>query len=297
MALARSKQNVQDWITQQWVILTGRKLNLGQDDWLIGPFGGTDGIGESFITELAIQENLELDQRDNSKGLIQDLESVLGAHSNKNKLAKEVIDFYENTSEYDFSIKVQWNPLFKTFGKLLNLIFSKRIKQLNIPIQNTETADGIVSNIYHLLDPNTNELKRTIWLRKFKKSGDVVYSGVYGICTNPKGLPCVKAVFPLPNGNATVILQPRVGKSGALILESKGSKFGEGGFYFLLQDSKGRKWAKYVKTFTDKLVVSVVNGRILAKQTLEIWGIKVLEFQYEIEKHTEQPKGKCLAIV
>ena len=89
-------------------------------------------------------------------------------------------------------------------------------------------------------DSKTDKVKRTIWLRTFKSTGQVVYSGVYETCTIPSGKTCIKAISPLPNGNATVILTPRVGKHGELILDSSGQRIGDSGFYFLLKDSKGQ---------------------------------------------------------
>jgi len=109
-------------------------------------------------------------------------------------------------------------------------------------------------------------------------------SDVYETCTIPSGKLCIKAIFPLPDGNATVILTPRVGKNGELILDSAGQKIGDSGFYFLLKDSKGQLWTKFIKSFKDKLVVSSVNDRVTATQTLTLWNLRVLKFEYEIKK-------------
>jgi hypothetical protein len=66
--------------------------------------------------------------------------------------------------------------------------------------------------------------------------GKVIFLGIYSLCTLPSGKPCVKAVFPLPKGNATVIMSPTVGQNGELILDSTGKKFADPGFYFLLSN-------------------------------------------------------------
>ena len=132
----------------------------------------------------------------------------------------------------------------------------------------------------------SKELKRTIWLRTFKNSEQVVYSGVYETCTIPSGKTCMKAIFPLPNGNATVILNPSVSKKGELILKSSGRKIGDSGFYFLLRDTSGNLWTKYIKSFKDQLIVSSENERVKAIQTLTFWGFRVLIFEYNIKKTT-----------
>lgn len=53
MVLAYPMQKIQDWFTQQWVILWGVKIAPEEFPWLIGPFGYLSGIGENFIIQLA----------------------------------------------------------------------------------------------------------------------------------------------------------------------------------------------------------------------------------------------------
>jgi len=184
-------------------------------------------------------------------------------------------------------LKTKWNPFFKIFGYLLKVLFSNRIEQLNIPMSNNKNATGMNSNIIHLIDKNTKKLKRTIWLRIFKETNQVVYSGVYQTCTIPSGIYCIKAMFPLPNGNATVILQPSVSDDGELILNSAGRNIGDSGFYFLLKDKNGNSWAKYVRSFKDSLTVSFDKGEIKANQIMTFYGFIVLSFEYQIKKlHT-----------
>ncbi|WP_221936601.1 hypothetical protein [Litoribacter populi] len=94
----------------------------------------------------------------------------------------------------------------------------------------------------------------------------------------------MKAIFPLPNGNATVIMAASVGSKGELRLDSSGEKFGDPGFYFLLKDSKGGFWSQYISSFRDKLIVSCPEGKIRAEQTLTLWNWPVLRFYYEIHR-------------
>lgn len=289
MGIAQKKQNIQDWITQQWVIIFGNKIDKTNHKWLIGPFGGTKGIGKKFIKQLAEEEDLIIHNQKSDRGLIESIDQLNLSSNELNALSQDVIDFYEKTSNYDLRLKAKWNPLFKGFGILVRVVFSKRIEQLNIPTKNLEDSLGLTSEIIQLFDSKTNEVKRTIWLRAFKSSGQVVYSGVYETCIIPSGKACIKAIFPLPNGNATVILTPRVGKNGELILDSVGQKIGDSGFYFLLKDSKGQLWTKFIKSFKDSLVVSSVNDRVTATQTLTLWNLRVLKFEYEIKKLNTTP--------
>ena len=284
MSLADTMQKFQDWFTQQWVIICGRKINPSENTWLFGPFGEVSGIGEKFIHQLAQKEDLTIIRKSNSKGLLDSISSLYLSENEIKKLPKNVIDFYEKTSEYKLQLNVKWNPIFKIFGYVVNRLFSQRINQLNIPTNNIQSSENLTSEIIELVAKNTNEVKYTIWLRKFQSTGKVIYSGIYTTCLLPSGITCVKAIFPLPKGNATVILKPSVGEKNELILNSSGNKFGDAGFYFLLNDSKGNCWSKYIKSFTDKLIVSDENEKLKAKQTLKLWRLKVARFEYEMKK-------------
>lgn len=284
MNLADTMQKFQDWFTQQWVIICGRKINPSENTWLFGTFGEVSGIGEKFIHQLAEKEDLTIIRKSNSKGLLDSILSLNLSENEIKKLPKNVIDFYEKTSEYKLQLNVKWNPIFKIFGYVVNRLFSQRINQLNIPTNNIQSSENLTSEIIELVAKNTNEVKYTIWLRKFQSTGKVIYSGIYTTCLLPSGTTCVKAIFPLPKGNATVILKPSVGEKNELILDSSGNKFGDAGFYFLLNDSKGNCWSKYIKSFTDKLIVSDENEKLKARQTLKLWRLKVARFEYEMKK-------------
>lgn len=284
MELASFKQNFQDWVTQQWVIIFGKKINAQQYKWLLGPFGNTNGIGKIFINQLAENENLLICESNKNKGLLESIEQLNLSYSEQNRLSKNVIDFYENTSNYKLYLTTKWNPAFLVFGQLLKKLFSNRLEQLNIPLRNNKNSQEMNSEIVQLIDKATEKVKRTIWLRTFKKTNQVVYSGVYETCKIPNGKVCIKAIFPLPNGSATVILQPVVGENGELILKSAGRKIGDSGFYFLLKDKNGNLWTKFIKSFKDNLTVSSENGKITANQKLTFYGFNVLNFKYEIKK-------------
>jgi len=280
MNIAYPFQKIQDWITQQWVILTGKKIDNSYT-WLLGPCGNLNGIGEEFIKEMAAKENLIIDRNTASQGLLSSFHELNLQPSDLDNLSAQIIDFYEKTADYDMHFHVQWNPIFKFFGWLLNQIFSNRIKQLHIPTQ--QTNEQIKSEIIKLRDAQTQQIKYTIWLRSIPSTGKIIYSGVYGTCILPNGLTCIKAIFPLPKGNATVLLKPAV-ETGQFSLISSGQKFGDPGFYFLLQDSKGNYWSRYLSSFRDTLCLSVKNNKLLAKQTLTLWNFQVLSFDYQIER-------------
>ncbi|MDR7129789.1 hypothetical protein J2X69_002135 [Algoriphagus sp. 4150] len=275
-------QKFQDWFTQQWAIFLGKRIDPKHVPWLMGPFGSLGTIGDGFVDHLAEAEGLTIERNSSAQGLISSMHKLDLPEDEFLRLSQMVIDFYENTALYTLKFSAKWNPFFKLFGKLVNCLFSNRIGQLNIPTKSYQDPQQISSEIITLSDPKSNEVKYTVWYRAFVPSGQVLYSGVYSTCMLPSGKICIKAVFPLPKGNATVIMSPSVGKGGELRLSSSGKKFGDPGFYFLLNDSKGDFWSQYISSFCDELVVYCLEGNLYAEQTLTLWHLRVVRFKYEI---------------
>jgi hypothetical protein len=277
-------QKVQDWLTQQWVILWGRKIDPIAYSWLVGPFGNLDVVGEDFINQFAEREKLTIEREVRTRGLLPTIHSLNLSEAERSRVSPQVKNFYENTGTYDLHFSVKWNPLFRIFGFLIKRLFSNRLNQLNIPTENIKEEQLLKSELISLIEPFTNQPKYTFWIRSIKSSGQTIYTGVYGTSTLPSGKTCIKAVFPLPNGNATVLMTPLVGKNGELILESSGKKFGDAGFYFLLKDSKGKYWSQYIKSFRDRLIVRSESGCLSAEQVITLWHKEVLRFTYKIEE-------------
>lgn len=283
MQLAYPMQALQDWLTQQWVIFRGRKIDPNQVSWLMGPFGNLDAIGEDFIKKFAEKESLIIERGTRARGLIPSMDNLNLSEIEFSNLSQNIVDFYENTINYDLNFSVKWNPFFKVFGMLLNRLFSNRINQLNIPTKHIKDSESLKSEIISLIEPHSDQVRYTFWSRSVRSSGQIIYSGAYGVSILPSGKTCIKAVFPLPNGNATVLMTPAVGTNGELILDSSGERFGDAGFYFLLKDSKGVYWAQFIRSFRDRLIVTAEQDHISAKQTLTLWHRKVLTFNYKIK--------------
>lgn len=281
MRFAYPMQKIQDWITQQWVILGGKKIDSKKNNWLIGPFGNLEPINKNYIHKLAEKENLIVDKETKTQGLIPSIQQLHLPESEFSQLSLKVIDFYENTSNYNLSFSVKWNPFFKFFGILLQKLFSNRLNQLNIPTQ-TLNSESIISKVITLREIESKQTKYVFWLRTLESTKQSIYSGSYGVCKLPSGEICIKAVFPLPNGNATVIMIPKIETNGGLSLNSSGKEFGNAGFYFLLKDSKDHYWSRYIRSFRDKLIINEENDHLIAEQTLTLWRLTVLKFHYKI---------------
>jgi len=195
-----------------------------------------------------------------------------------------VIDFYENTSAYDLDIWGEWNPFVKPFGSLLALLFSRRLQQLNVPLSPLEPSRGVTSEVLKLVEPQSGKIVCTAWVRKLIGTSNVLYAGSYSLVRIPnyEGL-CVKVVFPLPNGNAIVVMKPELHADGSFSVVSAGKEFGDPGFYFVVHHQGGRVSARYLKSLKERIHVFVDDKQILrGNHTLTLFGFSFLKLHYRL---------------
>ena len=124
------------------------------------------------------------------------------------------------------------------------------------------------------------------WLRTLRATGQTVYSGWYGIVTLPgSARPSMRVVFPLPNGNITVILRPEVDANGALRLTSPLGRFGDDGAYLLVSGRDNRHaWVRRVPLAERFHVYLDDEGVLRADHALDLWTIPVIRLHYRLEQ-------------
>lgn len=286
MKTTTERGHLQDWITQQWVKITGRRFDTQRDSWLVGPIGDTALIRDKFFRDLATEEGLVIREDEAGSGLLDSFESLALTPEESLRLHPLVRDFYEQTTHYQFDVWSAWCGVFRPFGWLLAVLFSRRLQQLNLPLRSLQAAHGMKSSIVKLVDEDTGEPRWTVWYRILKSTNRVLYSGVYTTCTIPaKDERCLKVVFPLPNGNATVVMRREVLPNGALKLSSDGKKFGDNGFYFTLTDHKGKHWARFVRSMHEWITVYVDDEKVLrADHHLSFFGLPFLKLHYKMRR-------------
>lgn len=276
-----------DWTTQKWVQVTGRRVTLDEAPWLAGPIGDTTTIGPQFFDDLADSERLTIRAGDDA-GLLSSMDVLDSPELTAAKVDPRVVDFYEHTAAYDLDAWGEWSGLFRPFGKLLASLFSRRLQQLNVPVSALDTSRGITSRVIKMVD-SADTVRYTAWIRTLVGSQDVLYAGTYSVCTVPRySGPCVKVVFPLPNGSAMVIMRATVSDGGSLMLLSAGSGFGDTGFYFTVHDHQGRVWARYIRTFRESIHVFPDNDKVRADHVLSLWGVTFLRLHYRLARKEGQ---------
>jgi hypothetical protein len=280
MWLGKKRGHLTDWTTQLWVRSTGQRVNLDLHPWLKGPIGKPTGIGSDFFHQLADEQNLTVET---GRGLIKDFNQLKSERCHPDQVSSLVKDFYENTGCYELEAWSEWCGWFKPFGWGLARLFSRRLQQLNVPLSNLDTSQGMTSSVSNLVDRTTGTIRYTAWVRQLRRSKNVLYAGSYSLCTLPGvSSACVKVVFPLPNGNATVIMYPESSSDGSFSVTSSGLCFGEPGFYFTVSTDKGF-WAKYVRAMRESITVyPSESASVRADHVLRIWGATFLRLHYKL---------------
>ncbi|MEM9598041.1 MAG: hypothetical protein AAGD06_27505 [Acidobacteriota bacterium] len=273
-----------DWVTQKWVRATGRPVSSEEHPWLDSLAGDTDVIGTDFFERLADREGLSVVRGGTSRGLVADLTALDGPGCSIADVSPSVVRFYEHTSEYDFDVWSEWSGVFRPFGSLLALLFSRRLQQLNVPLSPLETRYGTTSEVMQL--HSSRGVERTAWVRELRSTGNTLYAGSYSTCLVPgHATPCIRVVFPLPNGNAHVILRPRSNSDGSLTVSSRGETFGDPGFYFYVRSGPGTGWARYIVGLKEDIhVFEDASGSARADHTLELWGATFLRLHYRMHR-------------
>ena len=291
MWLGETQGNLIDWMTQRWVWWTGRKVSLAEHPWLEGPIGTPVGIGAKFFDAYAADRGLRV-LHDEPAGLVPEFLALRRTEFDSAAISPAVVDFYARTHAYDLDAWSQWAGLFWPFGLALAALFSRRLQQLNVPLSNLDTSRGMTSDVLLVVDAATNRPVFTAWVRQLVGTGDVIYAGAYSTCTVPEGAtPCVRVVFPLPNGNAMVLMRPVAHSDGSLTLVSAGRAFGSPGFYFTVHAPDGEVRVRYVRSLRESIHVYSSEGQVRADHVLSLWGITFLRLHYRLRPRAARPSS------
>lgn len=279
-------QSLIDLGTQQWVKATGRRVTLREVPWLRGPVGDTDIIGEGFFRRHAAREGLSVDVDGPSRGLLPEIGALSGPQFQASQLHPQVVRFYQQTAEYSFEVSSEWKGGLRSLGSAIATIFSRRLQQLNLPLSPSDTNAGTLSDVVHVKQGDGHMY--SAWVRTLKGSGNTLFAGAYSTATVP-GFdgPCVRVVFPLPNGSAIIILRPELAEGGSLALHSDGRSFGEPGFYFYVRRDDEGGHARYVRAMHETLRVFPGDGdEVRAEHHFDFWTRRFLELQYRMRPAT-----------
>lgn len=282
--LGERRGDLVDWVTQRWVQITGRRVALADAPWLAGPSGSVRGIGADFFARWGESHGMRVLPPGPGDGLVTGLTALAGPGFDPQAVHSTIDDFYTHTAAYDLRIESRWSGPFRAIGWLIARLFARRLAQLNMPLSNRELRGGFESRIVRLGD-DEGRVRHTAWVRTAVETGRPAFVGEYGTAIVPGHAgPCIKVVFPLPNGNAIIVLRPRADPNAGLSLVSDGRRFGDPGFYFTVLAGSGEVWVRYVRTMKEQLSLQVRDGAIAASHRFAVFGLPYLELRYAIAR-------------
>ena len=264
--------------------LFGKRFAREELPWLSGPVGGAV-IGDAPFQEIAVAETLSVERNAVVGGLLGSWEKLRSSAFNPDELHPEIQAFYLDTCQFTMDVWSQtYFPSNLALWALVKTI-SRMVNQLNFPLSPLETAKGLLSEIVHLRTPD-GQIRYTGWFRSLAEENHVLYTGFYMTEMAPKlGVPCVKVVFPMPLGNATVLLQPKLTPDGGLILDSSGRKFGDAGFYRIQKIGAEQFRVWHIKTLKEHFHVYVDERATLrCDHIVRFLGLPVLKLHYKISR-------------
>jgi hypothetical protein len=108
----------------------------------MGPYGNVEVIEDNYVALLAESEGLTLQKNMPGFGLVESMDVYELSPEEKARLRPEVVDFYENTIDYELEVWSEWCAAYRPFAGLLTHMYSKRLQQLNLPMSSLSTSGG-----------------------------------------------------------------------------------------------------------------------------------------------------------
>ena len=272
------------WLIYRMIAVFGRTHARADIGWLVGPMGGPL-IGDAPYHEVAAREDLTVERAARDGGLVPDFAMLASPAFDPARLHPAIRDFYEHTA--DFAMDV-WSKLYfpTNIGVfLLVTTISRQVDQLNFPLSPLDAARGMSSEII-TLRRRDGRVRYTGWFRTLGDAKAVLYTGFYMTEQAPNEAgPSVKVVFPMPNGNATVVLRPQAEPDGALTLDSSGRRFGDAGFYRLAARGPDHVKVWHIRSLKEHFRVYVdAQGVLRCDHMVRFLGLPVLRLHYKISK-------------
>ena len=269
------------WFIYGLIRLFGRRRAPADVRWLVGPLGGPT-IGERPYEETAAAEGLTLVRHAREGGLIPDFGVLASPRFDPGRVHLKIRDFYERTHAYRLDTWATTHfPARLALWALVTTI-SRKVEQLNFPLDGLDTAYGMTSEIALLKDPG-GAVRYTGWFRKLQRGDHVIYTGFYMTQKAPlTDGACVKVCFPMPGGNATVILRPENDATSGLRLSSVGRGFGDAGFYRVQREGNAlRVWC--IRSLHETFHVYVDAAEVVrCEHHVRFLGFPVLTLHYRM---------------
>lgn len=232
---------------------------------------GTRTIGRDFLSRKQLIDDKEY------TGLVDRIKDFSSNEFDENRLSPGIVEFYEQTKNYELEANIRWAAWFKPFAFLYQHI-SRRIGQIHLGMGGVlERMDGEIIGVRSKVDGRSCV---RAWIRK-NEDGDTIFVALYSLHQYGNET-YMNIALPLPYSNMTGILKP-YNDQNRLILTSVLRKQGAGdeGIYL------------HTCFFTIRLplaeafIIKEEKGFLTAHHQMWIFGKKFLEIDYNIKKRVE----------
>lgn len=265
-----------------WVRFFGKTVKKEDVPWLLGPIGPEGEIGDKPYEMVAQQEGLSIHQ-DETAALVPNFDLLDGPSFNVKNVDPNVRHFYENTAKYELDVWSETRFPGRLFLWLIVSTVSRYMNQLNFPVFGLELSRGMTSEVLALKNSEGKTI-HTGWFRRTKENNRVIYTGFYSAVQPPGHHSfCVKVVFPLPKGNATVLLKPSLDKDGNFELVSAGNAFGDSGFYRIIELDSKRLKVLHLKSLCEHFkVYTDADGVLRCDHHVRFLKMSILKLHYRM---------------
>ncbi|MBC8072093.1 MAG: hypothetical protein IAG13_27480, partial [Deltaproteobacteria bacterium] len=282
-------------LIRAWITIFGRRVRKDSIPWLLGPIGpDTLSIGARPYELVAEREGLTVELGAREAGLVPDFMALASARFDPTLVHPEVRRFYEKTGDYDLEAWSESPFPGRLFLWLIVNTVSRAMNQLNFPVSGLDLSRGMASEVLPMKDEH-GRVVHTGWLRRARGTDRIIYTGFYSVARVPLSeSKCVKVVFPLPRGNATVLLEPGVDRTGGepapgrgrLTLVSLGSRrFGDTGFYRVLETDSEHWRVLRFRTLHERFWVYVDDEDVLrCDHHVQLFGMTIVRLHYKMTR-------------
>jgi hypothetical protein len=263
--------------------VSSRRLPRASVAWLVGPSAGRDVVGHDWVERTAADLGGTL-SAGLDHGLLTSFAALAGQDFDPGDVDPRIADFYERTSRWHLDLWSEWSALAWPFGRMITAWLSERLQQACLPMRPLDASFGMTSKVVHIHDAH-GDVVGSAWLRNMRKTGQVTYSGLYGVRALPDSQqPSVRVVFPLPLGSLQVFLKPSAGPDGSFHLHSPLGRFGGNGAYLVLERYDETLSARRIPLNEHFHLYVDDEGDVRADHSLKLWNIPAVRLHYRMRR-------------
>lgn len=242
---------------------------------------GSGKIGSDIFAKLAV---LDPTPQKVPTGLVDDMREYQRDSFDPARLDQDIIDFYEQTGDYELYLTPNWSRPFRLPAKIYKQI-SQRLEQMNFPLEAETSELQVKSVILPIRDEKDGRPDVRAWVRTYTASKQAIYAALYSTHVSA-GTRYMNIAFPLPYSQMTSILHLRHGADNTLVLTSwlQEGNSGDQGVYLVIDQKAIR--LPINETITVWKDPAAPQGSIEALHEMWLFGMKFLTLEYHIFRKT-----------